>query len=592
MLPPKTKPVEGRFLFRSSGVEGAYIVSVIFKKKVTHHTLSFQGDTFKLNKKTDLKVGTLEAVHEHLKSKQKPYWPLKLLQGVLCEVPEEEVPAEEEPEEEVKPEEEVEEEVAGSDDGNDGAAAAGAGAISGLKGKFETGKSADDGDEVAVDDGLEYYADFVQAAMSPWYHGPLPAAEAKSLILIEDEAADTDGRYLFADDPNDEDPGDGRVAAYLLYVAVGGEVQTNRVVKVITSEQLQIRGTGTGCSTLVDLAEYLKKDQPGWNTPLTVGVPGIRSLTAEEQEANEQVRKNRIQAAKDAADAKKKEEGVSHRRASMKKGDEIKAAIAAENAAIKEREAEVKEAVPEKVRRGSVKKAKASSDQVAQKQKMARAKERAERHHERQGMNLLGQADNLKTAGQKLVDKANKLFQELNLGEESTDSEAEADEPIQERKFSTVDQTQGAELGAQSGRGSPLTVNILKKVKADDVAAALFADPKEDGKYAIREVSAKKKGPSVLALDFFFSGRIESLALEKNHNGVYTIDSATTTGNITDKFSLVEVLEVLTNPDSPKYWDFCTLTRPIDYPLDKKSMKAAVKEYKAFVKEEKKAGRM
>lgn len=85
LLPPKTKPVEGRFLFRSSGVEGEYIVSVIFKEKVTHHTLSFQGDTFKLNKKTDLKVGTLEAVHEHLKSKQKPYWPLKLLQGVVCE---------------------------------------------------------------------------------------------------------------------------------------------------------------------------------------------------------------------------------------------------------------------------------------------------------------------------------------------------------------------------------------------------------------------------------------------------------------------------------------------------------------------------
>lgn len=587
------KKKEGTFLFRTTAAPGSYIISVVYKKKSTHHTLALSDDggTFMLNKKADLKCATLDAVYEHLQQKRKPYWPLKLVEGIPGPASEPEPEPEPEPEEAA--EQEAEEAQAPEGDGGDVGAPDVAGDVGGLRGRFEAATTAD-GAEDATDDGLEYYSKFVDVSMSPWYHQEMSAAEAKSLILIEDEAADTEGRFLFADDNNVEGAGDGKVSAYVLYVACGGQVNENRVVKVLKSGQLQVHGRGTGCSTLLELAEYLKADQPGWNTLLTVGVPGIRSLTAEEQDANEQMQKDRIQAAKEAAIAKEKAEREQAQQASAQKMNQTKAAIAAENAALKEREANVKAAVPEQVRRASMKKVKDTDEARAKAAQAARAAGRAERHHERKGMNLLGQAAKAKGAGHKIVARANQLLNDpqRNYDQDSSDSEAELDAPIKERRFSTIGQE--AKIGAVSGRGSPLTVDILEKVKPEDAAAAILVDPKEDGKYLIRQVTSKKKGRrssidtgETLALDFLFSGRPESLEVAKNHNGVYEIE-----GEVTHKFSLVEVLEELTSDDTPQYWPYCSLRKPIAYPLDKKVMKTAQKEYKDYVKAEKKAGRM
>ena len=98
----------------------------------------------------------------------------------------------------------------------------------------------------AVDDGLDYYSTFVDASMSPWYHGSMSAKEAEALLVIEDDAAHNEGRFLFRDDENAHAVTlDGRVGMYIVSLATGGAVQHHRLVKHIASEQLQLnKGIG------------------------------------------------------------------------------------------------------------------------------------------------------------------------------------------------------------------------------------------------------------------------------------------------------------------------------------------------------------
>ena len=108
----------------------------------------------------------------------------------------------------------------------------------------------------------------------------------------------------------------------------------------------------------MEVAEYLKVRQPGWAAPIVVGVPGVRSLTADEQAANEQLLKDRAQAAKDSAAARAKAEVLAHRAQTALAMEQRKAEMMAHHEESIARHEEVKAAVPEQHRRASMKKAK------------------------------------------------------------------------------------------------------------------------------------------------------------------------------------------------------------------------------------------
>ena len=75
----------GKFLLRDGKVDNAYVLTVIFKGAASHHTLAQDPDTkhFTLNKKPmDTDCASLDEVVEHLREKHKPYWPLRLKDGV------------------------------------------------------------------------------------------------------------------------------------------------------------------------------------------------------------------------------------------------------------------------------------------------------------------------------------------------------------------------------------------------------------------------------------------------------------------------------------------------------------------------------
>lgn len=77
----------GKFLIRSkSESDNDYIVSVIFKGKVTHHAVSRPGagDTFTVNGKLETTATDLDGLVEFLRSKHKG-WPLELTEGVVNE---------------------------------------------------------------------------------------------------------------------------------------------------------------------------------------------------------------------------------------------------------------------------------------------------------------------------------------------------------------------------------------------------------------------------------------------------------------------------------------------------------------------------
>jgi len=77
----------GKFLIRSKGKSNdEFILSVIYKKSATHHTVAREGagEEFKVNKQPSDGATTLEAVVAFLRNKN-PKWPVPLTEAVSAD---------------------------------------------------------------------------------------------------------------------------------------------------------------------------------------------------------------------------------------------------------------------------------------------------------------------------------------------------------------------------------------------------------------------------------------------------------------------------------------------------------------------------
>jgi hypothetical protein len=236
-----------------------YIISVCFKNKPTHHMLTRAGpgESFTLNKRTQLQATTLEDVVEHLRTKRK-YWPLQLTDGVeglppLVPEPEAKPEPEVEPEPEPEPEPELEPEPE-PEPASNAAEAVGDGEEGGGGDTATSEQPADD-----PEDDVDYYANFVDPSMTEFYHGGLSKGDAEKILGAEGVR---DGAFLFREDQGQESAPPlvgGDVLAYFVSALFGGVVKHFRIAKVATSGQLKVYPSfgATGCDKLSVLAGYV-----------------------------------------------------------------------------------------------------------------------------------------------------------------------------------------------------------------------------------------------------------------------------------------------------------------------------------------------
>lgn len=100
--------------------------------------------------------------------------------------------------------------------------------------------------------------------MSPWFHGPLgkPAAEQ---LLRANEGTAVSGKFLFRLNPK---------GGFVLSVIYKKAPTHHAVTRDSDGHELSINKIATGCTSLAEIAVYLREKRPKWPVPLTVGVPG------------------------------------------------------------------------------------------------------------------------------------------------------------------------------------------------------------------------------------------------------------------------------------------------------------------------------
>ena len=287
----------GKFLVRSKGAPGQYIVSVVFKGKPTHHMLSQEGSgDFTINKQPT-GAASVPAAVEYLRSKR-PKWPLQLASGVPAGGAAAAPPPAAAP---------TPAPAAAPEPAPPPAAAASAARSKTPEPEpaFSMPKPREIGRlfEKTESPGKTQAATPVKAAervvgveMTPYFHGDIGRAKAEALLLRESAEDSKIMGLLPASEAKEREqqPARRRDGKYLLWessdgldawvsIIANGAVQHHELTKDF-SGVYSLRGGVRcgGCTELSDFVVWASTSKPGWPVALVVGVPGLRCLTLAE----------------------------------------------------------------------------------------------------------------------------------------------------------------------------------------------------------------------------------------------------------------------------------------------------------------------
>jgi len=101
--------------------------------------------------------------------------------------------------------------------------------------------------------------------MAKFFHGPITKSKSEELLLADGGEAQN-GKFLFRLKKGSEND-------FILSVIYKGAPTHHAAAREAKGEEFSLNKNPTGCTTLKELAEYLKTKRPKWPVPLTKGVP-------------------------------------------------------------------------------------------------------------------------------------------------------------------------------------------------------------------------------------------------------------------------------------------------------------------------------
>eukprot|EP00041_Stephanoeca_diplocostata_P019208 m.409109 g.409109 ORF g.409109 m.409109 type:complete len:597 (-) comp21242_c0_seq1:312-2102(-) len=286
------KNVTGKYLFRKSKIS-EYVLSVIYKGKVTHHMITKQkgsgaelpsSDSWLING-SDTGTHSLAELAAYLSKTRGKKWPLALTEGVpgLPVAPSATVatPAKKEPD--------VTAAAAAAESArlaqqqrelDEDAAAAAATSIATNDAAVTVGHTSQPATGATGESRAFLSGERVMEEMTPYYHGDIGDEEVNELLSVMRHGGAATGNFLLGKPP------DADASTYAVWVLSQGEIKRHPIT-CGADGLMRVGGRPVGGGTLVHVVQYLSARQPGWATPLTTGVLGYQTQTFEDLEAKE-----------------------------------------------------------------------------------------------------------------------------------------------------------------------------------------------------------------------------------------------------------------------------------------------------------------